>query len=157
MRVSQMMNWLPWKKKRKSERKKRKQDQSLLKNHHSETGLEERVPRERSLAGWIATLLMERAATKPVAVAPEKNESDIQHAVPHLRLVKNEEEESLGERKEPREKDLSESTLSERWHLRKAQRRAMVRDSQKDLRFTLAITFLFVITFIVTALIDILT
>jgi hypothetical protein len=119
--------------------------------------LEERVPRERSLAGWIAMLLTGKAATKLVDVLPEKNESDTQHAVPHLRLVKSEEEENHGERKEPREKDLSESTLSERWHLRKAQRRAMVRDSQKDLRFTLAITFLFVITFIVTALIDILT
>jgi hypothetical protein len=97
---------------------------------------------------------MVKADISPVVVLLEKNERNTPLVAPHLRLVKSEEEANHGERK-----DLSESearTFSERWLEKKHKRQSLVRQSQKDLRFTLIMTSLLGIMFTVLALIDIL-
>lgn len=86
----------------------------------------------------------------------EKKESDTPPVAPHLRLVRSEEEGSHGERKDLNEESQEEmKSFSERWLEKKQKRQSSVRQSQKDLGFTLIMTCLLGIMFIATVLADI--
>jgi hypothetical protein len=86
----------------------------------------------------------------------KKKEKDTQPVAPHLRLVKSVEEANHGERRDQNEESQEEmKTFSERWLEKKQKRQSSVRQSQKDLGFTLLMTCLLGIMFIATVLADI--
>ena len=123
-------------------RNEKKQEQSPKKKAALGSASNAEIQKALKEAGLIASLLADKG--------PEKSEGNTPPASQHLRLVRDEEDETHGEREE----SLSEKTLSERWMEKQSSRRAAMRNSQKDLRFTLAMTFLLLVTFIATVVAD---
>jgi hypothetical protein len=122
----------------------------------TESGSNARVQKALKEAGLIATLPTEKEDTSPAVEEAEKKEKDTQPVAPHLRLVKSVEEANHGERRDQNEESQEEmKTFSERWLEKKQKRQSSVRQSQKDLGFTLLMTCLLGIMFIAMVLADI--
>ena len=137
----------------KNQKSERKPEQSPQKNPRFEIGSNARVQKALKEAGLIATLPTEKEDTSPAVEEAEKKERSTPPAAQHLRLVRKEEEENLGERRDQSDSEMK--SFSERWLEKKHKRLSSVRRSQKDLRFTLIMTSLLGIMFTVLALIDI--
>ena len=129
---------------------KRKKRQRLMRNAKSERKPEQNPPKNPTLrdwfkrkgakgskGGWVDCNAPDgKGGYKSCGRGSGEKRKNTPPAAPHLRLVKNEEEGSHGERKDLNEESQEEmKSFSERWLEKKHKRQSSVRQSQKDLAF----------------------